>query len=286
MPLQLSIAEIVLHSTVASILLGWTSYFGLYLMASVVIVFNSYSLKLAMKILEVIFISACFISLFIATGKGFLVIPVASPVLGGIGIFNVVTVVFSLAFLSLFTVKENDRLKKKLEEISELDELTGTYNRRFFNKYLDIEIKRNASHIKYRSPQDVNFGLAMLDLDDFKQINDTYGHLEGDTVLSEVAKIIKSALFERDILCRYGGEEFVILFTATPREGAIFAVDKIRKLIADHQVYLDKASSVHITVSIGFASFNEASDIYKLLALADQRLYKAKSEGKNRVVIS
>jgi len=283
--LQLAIFAITLHSIVASCLLSWTSYFGLYLLASVVIVFNSYSLTLKMKVREVTFISACFVALFVLTRKGFCVFPINPVVLDIIGLCNIAAVVSLLALLSLLTVKENDQLKKRLEEMSDLDELTGAYNRRFFNKYLDLEIRRNASHIKYRSPREVNFGLAILDLDDFKHINDTYGHLEGDTVLTEVARVIKSSLFERDILCRYGGEEFVILFTATPRDGAIYAVEKIRRFVEDLRIQLDKTGPpICVTISIGFASFDEASDIYKLLALADKRLYKAKNMGKNRVV--
>jgi diguanylate cyclase (GGDEF)-like protein len=254
-------------------------------MAAVVIVFNSYSLKLKMKMFEVTLISACFIALFVLTGKAFCVYPINPFILEVIGLCNIVAVVSLLSFLSLLTVRENDMLKKRLEEMSELDELTGAYNRRFFNKYLDLEIKRNASHIKYQSQRDINFGLAMLDLDDFKQINDTYGHLEGDTVLTEVARVIKSSLFERDILCRYGGEEFVILFTSTPRDGAIFAVEKIRGSVQALRIQFDKTSpAVCVTISIGFASFDEASDIFKLLALADKRLYKAKNAGKNQVV--
>ena len=285
LPLQLAVLEIVLHSTIAACFLGWTSYFGLYLIASVVIVFSSYSIKLKLKILEATCISVCFVMLFIFTRKGFFIFPISPDILDGVGLFNLVTVTASILFLSLRTVRENDLLKRRLEEMSEIDELTGAYNRRFFNRYLDIEIRRNASHIKYRSPREINFGLAILDLDNFKEINDTYGHLAGDTVLAEVARIIKTSLFARDILCRYGGEEFVILFTATPRDGAIFAVEKIRKLVEELRIQLEKTGpAVGITISAGFASFDEADDIYKLLALADNRLYKAKKKGKNRVI--
>jgi diguanylate cyclase (GGDEF)-like protein len=168
-----------------------------------------------------------------------------------------------------------------------MDILTGTYNRRFFNKYLDIEIRRNASQIKYKLERESNFGIAMIDIDDFKRINDGYGHLIGDTVLAEIANLIKESLFERDILCRYGGEEFVILFTATSKEGSIRAIEKIRTLIEGNRFRLDEKDRerfITITISIGFASFDEESDIYRLLNLADKRLYEAKSKGKNIVI--
>jgi diguanylate cyclase (GGDEF)-like protein len=187
--------------------------------------------------------------------------------------------------MSVRNFVENDLLRRRLEEMSEMDMLTGTYNRRFFNRYLDIEIRRNASQIRYGLQGEVNFGIAMLDLDDFKLVNDGYGHLAGDDVLSDVAHITKAALFERDILCRYGGEEFVILFTATSREGSVRAIEKIRKLVEDHQFFPSTSSpGIHITISIGFASFDEESDIYRLLDLADKRLYEAKTAGKNRVI--
>jgi diguanylate cyclase (GGDEF)-like protein len=269
----------------ATAVLGWTSYFGLYLVASAIVVVNSFTLKLRLKILEVTFISICFLALFILTGGGFRIFAINPTILDAIGLFNIVTVISALLFLSVRNFMETDRLRQQLEEMSEMDLLTGTYNRRFFNKYLDIEIRRNASQIKYGLQGEVNFGIAMLDIDDFKLINDNYGHLVGDDVLTDIAHIIKAAVFERDILCRYGGEEFVILFTATSREGAIRAIEKIRKLVADHQFYPDKeAPGIYITISIGFASFNEESDVYRLLNLADQRLYQAKRAGKNCVV--
>jgi diguanylate cyclase (GGDEF)-like protein len=115
-------------------------------------------------------------------------------------------------------------------------------------------------------------------------VNDSYGHLAGDKVIAEAVSVMKAALFERDILCRYGGEEFVVLFTATSREGAIRAIEKVRALVESHGFYPDDGeATVAITVNIGFASCDERSDVYELLELADTRLYKAKQSGKNRV---
>jgi diguanylate cyclase (GGDEF)-like protein len=182
---------------------------------------------------------------------------------------------------------ENDKLKKKIGEISEIDPLTGTYNRRFFNNYLDIEIKRQKSLLKYSHSREVNFGIAVIDIDDFKDVNDNYGHLVGDAVLLEVAETIKAIIFERDILCRYGGEEFVVLFTSTPKSGAMIAIEKILGTIENHKFMINRENSkikISITVSIGFASFDEDVNIYKLLEIADKRLYIAKETGKNRVV--
>ena len=98
---------------------------------------------------------------------------------------------------------------------------------------------------------------------------------------------IKAIIFERDILCRYGGEEFVVLFTSTPKSGAMIAVEKILGTIENHKFMINRENSkinISITVSIGFASFDEDVNIYKLLEIADKRLYIAKETGKNRVV--
>jgi diguanylate cyclase (GGDEF)-like protein len=192
---------------------------------------------------------------------------------------------FAIFFMEFQNFMENDILKKWLEDMSEIDMLTGAYNRRFFNKYLDIEIKRHMSLMKYGQVREVNFGIAMIDIDNFKRINDMYGHLVGDAVLANVARIIRAALFERDIFCRYGGEEFVVLFTSTSRPGAMTAMKKVVKTVEDYEFRQNEESpGTHVTVSIGFAHVEEESDISKLLDLADKRLYAAKNAGKNTVV--
>ena len=123
----------------------------------------------------------------------------------------------------------------------------------------------------------------MIDIDDFKKINDTYGHLAGDAVLAEVAHIIKALIFGRDIFCRYGGEEFVVLFTNTSKSGALTAIEKILRTIEKHEFVVNKNSKIHVTVSAGFASLDVESNIHRLLDIADKRLYTAKKMGKNRV---
>ncbi|MBN1699865.1 MAG: GGDEF domain-containing protein [Spirochaetales bacterium] len=179
--------------------------------------------------------------------------------------------------MQFYTTKENDVLRNRLKDLSETDLLTGANNRRFFYTYLDLEIKRQRSHIKYGNANDINVGIAMIDFDDVKNINDTYGHLVGDRVLEDAARITKEALFERDISCRYGGEEFVILFTSTSKSGAMIAIEKIRRTMEDYQFGIgEKPLPEKVIISIGFASFDEESDLYRLL--------EAKSRGKNRVI--
>jgi diguanylate cyclase (GGDEF)-like protein len=125
----------------------------------------------------------------------------------------------------------------------------------------------------------------MIDLDNFKDVNDRYGHLIGDVVIVEAAQVIRSVIFERDIFCRYGGDEFVVLFTGTTRQGALVAIEKILNTVEHHEFTGNRTvPAFPLTVSIGFASYNEETNICRLLDLADRRVYDAKMKGKNMVV--
>lgn len=180
-------------------------------------------------------------------------------------------------------------LNIKLKKLSEIDVLTGVYNRRFFDEYYEIQIIRvlNQSEHKQEEKYKMNFCIAILDIDDFKKINDTYGHMVGDNVLKQFAQIIKTITPEKDIVSRYGGEEFVIIFTKTSREKGIKATEKIREEVEKHQfLFNEEIKDAHITVSIGFASFDDDCEKEKnnILMIADERLYKAKKTGKNKVI--
>lgn len=282
--IQLLITSIVIHSSAASIILGWESYYSFYLFTGIIIIANSHSISSKIKIAESLIIFLLFLFIFFYSND-FQMTHKEYEAKEWIGITNLLTLIFSVFFMLTQNQKENRRLRKHLYEISEIDTLTGAYNRRFFNNYLSIEKKRLTSLIQYSGNETSNFGIAMVDLDDFKMINDNFGHITGDHVLSETARIMKESLFERDILCRYGGEEFVILYTSTDKEGALVAIEKIRKSIQQHRFVIDgKKLGREITVSIGFACFKEEKDLNKLLDLSDKRLYQAKKNGKNCIV--
>ena len=179
-------------------------------------------------------------------------------------------------------------LNSKLKEMAEVDALTGAYNRRFFNEYYEIEIARVLNYKKYSTQNSqMDFGIAIMDIDDFKKINDTYGHIVGDDVLKQVVQIIKSVVFSRDIVCRYGGEEFAIIFTKTNKFDSARAAEKIRKQIENNEFYFNELNAKgRVTVSIGLAGFDAdcRADNTHILHLADERLYIAKTTGKNKLV--
>jgi diguanylate cyclase (GGDEF)-like protein len=190
------------------------------------------------------------------------------------------------------TSEIND-LNETLKRLVERDDLTGVYNRRFFNEYFDIEVRRAMNFLEHKArpesdrDNEMNFGLAMIDIDHFKQINDTCGHLAGDSVLRQVTAIMERDIFSRDVLCRYGGDEFTLLLTKTSKSGILRAAEKIRKEIDEHGFVFDSDHECqHVTISIGLVTFDEALDkgSKEILTLADDRLLRAKNQGRNRII--
>lgn len=184
-------------------------------------------------------------------------------------------------------------MNEDLRRQAERDGLTGIYNRRFFNEYFEIELKRARGFLEHRSQLEpvsgnaMNFGLALIDIDHFKQVNDRYGHLVGDAAIKQVTEIIEQNIFSRDVLCRYGGEEFALLLTKTAPEGLHQAVEKIRREIDEHTFGFEPDRAAHhITVSMGLVNFEEVQDrgSEEILKLADDRLYRAKRLGRNRII--
>ena len=207
--------------------------------------------------------------------------------------FMVLAMAYTLLnrFVNLHTAFEE--LNAHLTRLVDRDDLTGLYNRRFFNEYFEIETWRAKNCLEHKarllpSPgNDMNFGLAMIDIDHFKHINDTCGHLVGDKILKEVIEIIERHTFSRDVLCRYGGDEFALLLTKTSNSGILQAAEKIRKEIDEH--VFDSATDQrcnHITISMGLVTFNEILDMENegIMKLVDDRLLRAKSMGRNRIV--
>lgn len=169
-------------------------------------------------------------------------------------------------------------LYQKVLQLAIIDELTGVYVRRHFLERLNEELAR-------ATYQHLKLALLMLDIDHFKSINDTLGHLVGDVVLREIARLSVSGLREIDLLARYGGEEFVIALVDTSRDMAVVVAERIRKTIEATPVYAYD-ELIKATISIGVAVYPEdgvTSDA--LIEAADKALYEAKQQGRNRVCV-
>ena len=173
--------------------------------------------------------------------------------------------------------KDLEEKQKELELLARTDALTGLNNHRHFMDQLSREIKQAVRH---NSPLSV----MILDLDDFKRVNDTYGHLIGDRVLSTIAELIKQHVRSTDIAARYGGDEFCVALPNTTAPGARGLAKKLCEEIAEVVFSADSEVVFHITCSIGLAQFHkDMKNSLVILKFADQALYKAKSAGRNIV---
>lgn len=172
---------------------------------------------------------------------------------------------------------EVTRLHKMAEQLAITDPVTGLYNHRYFQERLDYEIERAIRYARYLS-------LVMIDIDDFKKYNDSYGHQAGDGVLKMVAREIKRAVRNTDIVARYGGEEFVVILLEADSASAMVVAEKIRKRIESCIFPIsDKRSGGKITVSLGVSTFpDDAKTKRDLIEFADMAMYAGKQEGGNR----
>lgn len=174
--------------------------------------------------------------------------------------------------------QELELANKKLRKLSITDGLTELYNHRHVHELLHEEFERS-----HRSGDPL--AVAMMDLDRFKQVNDTYGHPTGDVILYETAQILRETAREIDMIGRYGGEEFIAILPGTTEEHAAHFAERVRQRVAAH-LFRDDSTEVRMTLSAGVAAYPEhATDTPDLLIKrADEALYAAKSAGRNRVV--
>lgn len=186
----------------------------------------------------------------------------------------------TLATLSavLAVAVRNARELEKTRRLTFTDDLTALYNSRFMRLYLDREIKRcRRTH--------ASLSLLFMDLDGFKGVNDTHGHLAGSRTLTEVGEVLERTVRDADVLIRYGGDEFVILFPETALAGGLIIAERIRHAVGDTRFLSSMGIEARISASIGIAAYPEsADDARTLISCADRAMYQAKALGKDRVV--
>ncbi|KLO25097.1 GGDEF domain-containing protein [Marinitoga sp. 1155] len=166
---------------------------------------------------------------------------------------------------------------KELERLSLIDYLTGVYNRRAITDLLKKEIERSKRENKF-------FSVIMLDFDNFKSVNDKYGHDAGDEVLRKTVELIRQKIRYYDLIGRLGGEEFLIILSNISIENSLKVSERIRKAIEENIVYIN-GHKIKITVSQGVSMFNGNKNIDQLIKEADLALYEAKEKGKNKVIL-
>ncbi len=178
-----------------------------------------------------------------------------------------------LGLATIIDITKERKLEERLTELANIDDLTKIYNRRKFFKELSKEIDRAK---RYNRP----LSLIMADIDDFKLVNDTYGHLIGDCVLKDLAQLFKDMIRASDCVARYGGEEFVIITPETDLAGAVKLGEKLRQVVEGFSF----CSGIHITISLGVTQFEKEDTTDLLIRKVDNAMYEAKRQGKNQVV--
>lgn len=164
----------------------------------------------------------------------------------------------------------------EIYRLTTMDGLTQIYNRRYFDEQLDREISRSRRYERVLS-------LVMLDLDHFKEVNDTYGHLAGDSVLKQLASTVRTRIRREDVFARYGGEEFALLLPEINLAGARQLAEKVRKLVERQRFEFDK-QVIPVTLSVGVSTLEpHHREPSELVRAADEHLFEAKSQGRNRV---
>lgn len=169
--------------------------------------------------------------------------------------------------------------EQKFRKLSVTDDLTGIYNSRHFFKQLKNEIERTN---RYGHP----LSLLILDLDNFKNYNDCYGHVAGDEVLAKTGKILQNSLRKTDSAYRYGGEEFTVILPETDGNAAAHFAERIRQGIEKHAFVIERGRSLSVTASIGIAQYKTGEHISAFIKRADENMYTAKKQGKNRIFLS
>lgn len=166
--------------------------------------------------------------------------------------------------------------RAKIANLADTDDLTGIWNKRYFRRYLPQEIERARTF-------NIPLALLLFDIDEFKQINDKFGHVIGDVVLSELCGVVRETLRPTDILARFGGDEFAIILPHTDAGGAVAVAERVLRRVRALAIPSDEEAAIRCSISIGIAEFRgddvTAND---LIRRADERLYLSKRQGKNR----
>lgn len=283
------LGEIIIHSSLATYLVGWEYGFMFYLVSLIPVSFylafaiTSFKRRLFYPFftsgLVFITVVASRIYTFIyqppfqVDAQGFRVF----LYLFNIGIALTATFLFSALFAievnSMQLIMESEQ--EKLEDQASIDPLTHFLNRR------SMEEKLNNAH-RNALINSVTYSLIMCDIDHFKTFNDSYGHDCGDYVLQSISKIITTQVRSKDSVCRWGGEEFLILVSDS-NEIARDVAERIRKSIEEYEFFYE-GQSLHVTITLGVSTYFTSSKVKTLIDIADKRLYKGKENGRNQVV--
>jgi diguanylate cyclase (GGDEF)-like protein len=271
--------ELMGHAIIASIYVGTYSGFHYYIILLSAVPFLTFSDSNAVKIFKITLVISVFVFLELALEDYSPIYIIADSYLTGLRVFNVTTFVSGTIIVSIVYAQLTFEIRQQLEYASTTDQLTGLYNRRLFVHLAKIELSKIQRHSAYLS-------LILLDIDNFKKINDQYGHKCGDEALTNVAEILRQTVRPNDILSRWGGEEFIVLLPNTDIESAALVAERLRLGIAT-QTFQCEGKDYNLTVTLGLTANNNRNEsLDNLIEKADHALYLGKAYGKNQYVIS
>lgn len=279
--------EVILHTFAASICIGWQFGFAQYIIAMIPVAFYiCYTLELRRYKFTIATISAFFSAVAFLFCKFFtflqepvvvidnIILELALYVFNTFCIFSLL-IIFSLIFI--FEIKlSSNQLKHQnaiLEKLASTDPLTGLYNRRSMDIFLSQAVET-----------DSNFAVIMCDIDDFKKVNDTYGHDFGDVVLKGIANITAEQVKEQGYVCRWGGEEILILLNNVSEENSLRVAENIRRNVSN-QVFDMNETWVRCSITLGIAFHHSDEAVEETITRADYKLYRGKRSGKNVVIM-
>lgn len=279
--------EVILHSFAACLVLGWQYGFAQYIIAIIPVGFyicymldiNRRKIKIAI-LLAVISMFAFFLCKILSFYREPLIVLDNMILELSLYIFNacctfIFLILFTLVFVFEIRLSSNQLQHQNaiLDKLASTDPLTGLYNRRSMDVFLSQAIE-----------SDTGFALIMCDIDDFKKVNDTYGHDFGDVVLKGVAKITTEQVREKGYVCRWGGEEILILLNNASEESSYRIAENIRRNVANSVFDLNE-KWIHCSLTLGIALHQKREAVEETITRADYNLYRGKRNGKNAVVL-
>ncbi|MCB0116288.1 MAG: GGDEF domain-containing protein [Caldilineaceae bacterium] len=274
-------AEILVHAAIATLVLGWASGFHYYISVIALFSFFHPSRRLVFKLLGAVTMFVLYVSLF-GVSRG-----IANPAISTalltfferVNLFTFFLINVLLGFVYTRAVEDVElqlrSVNRHLDYLARTDTLTGLLNRRSMHEMLERALLR----VDARNP----FAVILGDIDDFKRINDQYGHHCGDLVLKEMAQLLRISVRAQDQIARWGGEEFLIFLPDTDREDAMIVAERVRKALEGH-VCLCGDLRLSVTMSFGVSDHRLGDGLERTVMVADRALYAGKAQGKNCVV--
>jgi len=263
--------EVLPHTVLATLMLGWDS--GFHYLALMFVPLVTLTNTPWRALTKTVFLVLVLASLEVILSRQGPLAPIAAHHLLMLKWFNLLLFVALLFGLARYYWGKIAAADKHLRRLAVVDALTGLYNRHHFEQVWDLELAR----LRRSGGQAC---VLMVDLDHFKVINDTRGHLAGDRVLVEVGRVLKQGVRDVDALARWGGEEFLLLMPDTSLEVALLVAERLRTSISDCELD-DRAGQIRITASFGMTELRPEDTLSQAIARADQAMYRSKTNGRN-----